>query len=247
VDDDLASLKIPRHVAVIMDGNGRWAQERGLSRLEGHYAGRKAIHRVVEACRKFGIEVLSVYAFSAENWRRPTKEIEGLFQLIETALAEELEDLCRDEVRFVPSGRLGELPESLQRTLEKARIATAENEGLILNLLVNYGGRAEIVDAARKLVKEAKAGQLDPEAIGEELFSQYLYAPELPDPDLVIRPGGEQRLSNFLVWETAYAELVTMEVLWPDFGEEHLLEAIREYGRRQRRFGSLVQSDHSAQ
>ena len=236
---DLSGLSIPRHVAVIMDGNGRWAQQRGLPRLEGHLAGRHATRRVVEAASDFGVQVFSLYAFSTENWSRPSQEVTGLLDLIEGALLEELSDLCRNNVRLVPTGRLGELPESLQRTLAQVQQDTAGNTGLVLNLLVNYGGRAEIVDAARRFAERVQAGLAQPADLSEAELSRYLYAPELPDPDVLIRPGGEQRVSNFLLWEIAYTEIVTLDVLWPDFGAEHLLEAIREYNRRRRRYGGI--------
>jgi undecaprenyl diphosphate synthase len=243
---DLDGLKVPRHIAIIMDGNGRWAQQRGLPRLQGHYEGRKATRRVVQACVDVKIEALSVYAFSVENWSRPLEEVEGLLELMATALEEELTDLCRNEVRLVVSGRLGEVPEELQQVIQRARRRTAENQGLVLNLLINYGGRAEISDAARAFARRVQAGEIAPEALTEQTLREYLYRPELADPDLVIRPGGEQRISNFLLWEIAYSELVYQDVLWPDYGEEHLLEAIREYSRRQRRYGGVVDTDSEA-
>lgn len=243
MDEALRGLTVPRHIAIIMDGNGRWAQQRGLPRLQGHFEGRKATRRVVEACVEFGVEVLSVYAFSAENWRRPVEEVQGLLALIESALQEELADLCGNNVRLIPTGRLGELPESLQQVLEKARQETASNNGLTLNLLVNYGGRAEIVDAARSFARRVQARLAAPDDLNEEVLRQYLYAPDLPDPDLVIRPGGEQRLSNFLLWQVAYSELVVMDVLWPDFGREHLMAAIVEFNRRERRFGGVADTE----
>jgi undecaprenyl diphosphate synthase len=171
------------------------------------------------------------------------EEVQGLMELIQTALAEELAELHQNNVRVVASGRLGELPDGLQEVLMKARQETAENTGLVLNMLVDYGGRAEIVDAARHFAEEVQAGRADPANLNEETFVRGLYCPDLPYPDLVIRPGGEKRISNFLIWETAYAELVFTDVLWPDFGEEHLLEAIREFSHRQRRFGGLSQPD----
>lgn len=239
VTEDLTGLNLPRHIAIIMDGNGRWAQQRGLPRLQGHYEGRKATRRVVEACVDWKIGALSVYAFSVENWRRPLEEVEGLLELMTTALEEELADLCRNDVRLLASGRLGELPDPLQQVLNVAVRRTAGNRGLVLNLLVNYGGRAEIVDAARALARQVQSGAMTPEGLTEGTLSRYLYAPDLPDPDLIIRPGGEQRLSNFLLWEAAYSELVYQDVLWPDYTRVHLLEAIREFSRRQRRYGGV--------
>ena len=245
-DPDLTELNLPRHIAVIMDGNGRWAQQRGLPRLQGHYEGRKATKRVVEACVDWKIGALSVYAFSVENWRRPLEEVEGLLELMSTALEEELTDLGRNDVRVVVSGRLGELPERLQEVIARARRDTAHNGGLVLNLLINYGGRAEIADAARAFARRVSAGEVAPEALTEESLREYLYVPELPDPDLVIRPGGEQRVSNFLLWELAYSELIYQDVLWPDYTEEHLLAAIREYTHRQRRYGGVVDTESEA-
>jgi undecaprenyl diphosphate synthase len=243
VHSDLEGLMVPKHIAIIMDGNGRWAEQRGLPRLAGHVAGREATRRVVEACRDYQIGALSIYAFSIENWRRPLEEVQGLMELIETALTEELDDLHRNNVRVVASGRLGELPDGLQTILQQARQETADNTGLVLNMLIDYGGRAEIVDAARRFAERVQAGEADPANLNEETFVQGLYCPDLPEPDLVIRPGGEKRISNFLLWEIAYAELVFMDVLWPDFDEPHLLEAIQEFSRRARRFGGLSQPD----
>lgn len=242
-EGQLADLQIPQHIAIIMDGNGRWATQRGLPRMQGHLEGHKATHRVVEACSELGVGVLSIYAFSVENWQRPAAEVTGLMRLIEQALREELDDLHRNNIRFIASGRLSELPASLQRLIVEAQERTAENTGLVLNLLVNYGGRAEIADAAQTLARRVKAGEIDPDQITEELMGQHLYAPQLPDPDMLLRPGGEMRMSNFLLWEIAYSEIVVMPVLWPDFTKEHLIEAIREYNRRQRRFGGVT-TDH---
>ncbi len=240
---ELTGLNLPQHIAIIMDGNGRWAQQRGLPRLQGHYQGREATRQVVQTCVNWQIPALSVYAFSVENWRRPLEEVEGLLALVTESLEEELAVLRRNNVRVIPNGRLGELPEQMQLVLARARQATAANEGLVLNLLLNYGGRAEIVDAARAFARSVQAGERRPEDLTEESFQEYLYTPELPYPDLVIRPGGEHRLSNFLIWEIAYAELVYQDVLWPDYREEHLLEAIREYSNRQRRFGGVVDTE----
>lgn len=242
-ESQLTGLEIPRHIAIVMDGNGRWAAQRGLPRMQGHFAGHKATRRAVEACAEVGVEVLSIYAFSVENWQRPAAEVEGLMELIEQAMREELDDLDRNNVRFIASGRLHELPPSLQQALAEAEARTANNTGLVLNLLVNYGGRAEIADAAQALAQKVKTGEIDPAEITEDVLGQYLYAPQLPDPDLLLRPGGEKRVSNFLLWEIAYAEIIVMPVLWPDFTKEHLIEAIREYNRRQRRFGRVTTGD----
>jgi len=235
----VSGLRLPRHIAIVMDGNGRWAQQRGLPRVQGHIEGRKATKRTVRACAAIGIEVLSLYAFSVENWRRPPEEVNAILRLIATALEEELDELDANNVRFRASGRLHETPEYLQQVLCRAEERTANNTGLVLNLCVNYGGRAEIVDAARALAAETAAGHLDPASIGEATFASHLYQPELPDPDLLLRPGGETRVSNFLLWQIAYAEVIILPTLWPDFREEHLAEALVEYSRRQRRFGGV--------
>ncbi|MCX7599952.1 MAG: polyprenyl diphosphate synthase, partial [Armatimonadetes bacterium] len=215
-------------------------QQRGLPRIQGHFEGRKATKRTVRACAAIGIEVLSLYAFSVENWRRPHEEVNAILRLIATALEEELAELDANNVRFRASGRLVELPEYLQQILQKGEERTADNTGLILNLCVNYGGRAEIVDAARNIVARAAAGDLDPASIDETIFAQHLYQPDLPDPDLLLRPGGETRVSNFLLWQVAYSEVIILPVLWPDFREEHLADALVEYSRRQRRFGGVT-------
>ena len=201
--------------------------------------GRQATARCVEACNDIGVKALSVYAFSVENWRRPFEEVEGLMALIETATRDEIRRLHENNIRLVASGRLSELPATLQRALAEGREGTSRNTGMVLNILINYGGRAEIVDAARRMARRVGEGELDPDTIDEEVFREHLYAPELPDPDLLLRPGGEIRISNFLLWEIAYSEIIVMPVLWPDFTEDHLVEAIAEFNHRNRRFGGL--------
>ena len=238
-----ADCKIPAHIAIIMDGNGRWAEQHGLSRMDGHLAGRNAAWRVIGLCTKLGVEVLSLYTFSAQNWQRPTPEVEGLMELIEVAVHEELQAAVAEDIRFVASGRREALPRSLRRVLDEVEEDTAGNQGLTLNLLINYGGRAEIIDATRALAQQVEAGDISPADIDEQLFADQLYAPDLPDPDLIIRPGGEMRISNFLLWQIAYAELVVMPVLWPDFSVTHLIDAITEYNTRQRRFGRVLEGD----
>jgi undecaprenyl diphosphate synthase len=237
------NLVIPRHIAVVMDGNGRWAKQRGLPRIAGHYEGRKATKRVVEACKDLRVGALSVYAFSTENWGRPEDEVSGLMALIEHALAEELQELTEVNVQVRASGRLGQLPVSMQKVLSDSIAATANNTGLILNLCINYGGRAELVDAARKLIAEAQAGKLEPQQVDFAHIQSALYQADLPDVELFLRPGREMRVSNFLLWQIAYAEMVIMDVLWPDFAEEHLLEALRVFSGRQRRFGQVVEEE----
>jgi undecaprenyl diphosphate synthase len=239
----IASLEgytLPRHIAVIMDGNGRWARQRGLPRLHGHLEGRVAAKRCVALCVDLGIEALSMYAFSSENWRRPEEEVRGIMSLLEASIREETDELVEANIQLRASGRLHELPQSLREAIEEACTRTAGNTGMVLNLLINYGGRTEIVDAARRLAAEAAAGRLDPQTIDEATFASALYAPDLPDPDLIIRPGGEMRISNFLLWEVAYSEMVVLPVLWPDFSAQHLRDAIIEFNHRQRRFGGVV-------
>ena len=234
---DLSAM--PRHIAVVMDGNGRWAKQRGLSRIEGHYEGRKATRRLVEECVDLNLEFLTIYTFSTENWSRSKEEVEGLMFLIRTALAAEIEDLNRNNIRIAASGRLHELPEALQETLAEGQASTAGNTGMVLNMAINYSGRAEIVDACRRMAEDAAAGRLKPEEIGDEAFRERLYHPEIPDVDLFIRPGGEMRVSNFLLWQIAYAEIFVLPVLWPDFRKEHLHEALAWYAARERRFGAV--------
>jgi len=234
----LEGLQIPTHIAVIMDGNGRWAEEHGLTRLQGHAAGRRATKRLVQAAIEFGIKVVSVYAFSTENWRRSGDEVEGLMMLIEEALREELKGLQEQQVRVVASGRLHQLPPSLQELLAKSAQDTADNQELTLNLCLNYGGRGEIADAAAAIAADAQAGKIEPSEVDAELVAAYLYHPELPDPDLLIRTSGELRLSNFLLYQIAYSEMVVLPLYWPDFDAYSLLEAVEEFNQRQRRFGA---------
>ncbi len=241
--EQIAGLTIPAHIAIIMDGNGRWAEQRNLDRIHGHFEGRKATRRIVEACQDFGVQALSLYAFSTENWTRPAAEVSGLMQLIASSLREELDELTANEIVFQASGRLEQLPPELQKELREVREITADNDGLVLNLCVNYGGRAEIVDATRAIARAVLNGEMDADLISEQDVRDNLYAAHLPDVDLLIRPGGEKRLSNFLLWETAYAELVLMDVLWPDFQVEHLIEAITTFNARQRRFGSVIKEE----
>lgn len=230
--------RMPTHIAIIMDGNGRWARERGLSVHHGHQAGREAVKRVIKACLQLGIPYLTVYAFSTENWRRPTSEVNFLMKLLEQAIEDELDELKRTGVRVRVIGRLNEqLPEALIRKVRHVIEETKHNRKLTFTVALNYGGRAEIIDAARKLASEAAAGRLDPRSITEENFHEFLYTNGTPDPDLVIRTGGEMRLSNFLLWQLAYAEFVSTPVYWPDFDKTELLRAIIEYQRRERRFG----------
>lgn len=231
---------LPRHIAVIMDGNGRWATQRGLPRIMGHQAGSESVRRVVEGCRLLGIEILTLYTFSVENWRRPADEVQALMHLIETVIRREIDALDEAGVRVEVLGRVHELPPSLQEELRRDVERTRHNKDLILNLAINYGGRAEIVDAARTLARAVKEGRLDPDAIDEETFARALYTRSLPDPDLLIRTAGEQRISNFLLWQIAYTELWVTDIPWPDFGQRELFQAVADFQHRQRKFGGLA-------
>ena len=227
--------RLPRHVAVIMDGNGRWARNRRLPRIAGHRAGIVSVRETVESCVQLGISALTVYAFSKENWKRPKSEIDFLMDLLCEYMRAELENLRANNVRVSVIGRLGEMPATVQRELRIGVEATAQNTGLLLNLALSYGGRAEIVDAMRAMVRRG----IRAEDIDEEAIARCLYTAGQPDPDLVIRTGGEMRVSNFLLWQIAYAELVVTDVLWPDFRKRDLLLALLEFQRRERRFGGL--------
>ncbi|HSG85762.1 MAG TPA: polyprenyl diphosphate synthase [Candidatus Limnocylindrales bacterium] len=229
----LAPGELPRHVAIIMDGNRRWARSRGVPELEGHAAGVEAIRSVLRHAVRRGIAVLTLYAFSRENWARPDDEVVGLFALLEQAIREETSELRSQGVRVRLLGRLEELPAETRRSIEEALDATSGGERLTLNIAFNYAGRTELVDAIRRIV----ASGVEPDDIDEATVAEALYTKGLPDPDLVIRTGGEQRLSNFLIWQSAYAELYTCPDLWPDFGPDAFDAALLEFARRTRRFG----------
>jgi len=231
------ALRPPRHVAVIMDGNGRWATARGLPRVLGHRAGAQAVRRIVEACCELGVKALTLYAFSWENRDRPPGEIHELMGLLGEFLRRETPTLLENRIRLRAIGRLEELPAGVIAHLCRVIDQTAPFDRMTLTLALGYGGRQEIVDAARRLVELVRRGELRPDQIDEAAFAQQLYAPDLPDPDLLIRTSGEQRLSNFLLWQSSYAELYTTPTLWPDFGKADLAEALAEYERRERRFG----------
>lgn len=228
---------LPQHVAIIMDGNGRWARSKGWGRLLGHREGYRTLRRVLLAASELGVRYLTVYAFSAENWRRPQDEVSGLMALIEQAAKDELRTMHQNNVRVKVAGRLEDVPETLRRALVAGIETTRANSGITFTLAVNYGGRAEIVDAVRDIV----ASGVEPEDITEELISAHLYNPEQPEPDLMVRTAGEMRWSNFLIWQSAYCELFVTDVAWPDFQPVHLLEAVREYQRRTRKFGAVVE------
>lgn len=231
--DSLSS--VPYHIGIIMDGNGRWAQEHGLPRLEGHRAGTDNLRRVLEACGEYGIKIVTIYAFSTENWQRPLDEVKGLMGILERVMEKEVENLHREGVRLRHIGEMQGLSDKLRRAVLDAIELTKDNEGLTLNVAFNYGGRAEIVRGARRLLED----DVDPGSVDEELFGRYLYTAGMPDPDLIIRTGGEMRLSNFLIWQSAYAEYYSTPTYWPDFDKEELAKALQAYAQRDRRFGRL--------
>ena len=229
--------RLPAHVAVIMDGNGRWAAQRHLPRVEGHRAGIDSVREVVEGSARLGIQVLTLYAFSLENWKRPAAEVSTLMLLLKRYLRSELNTLLRNNIRFKVVGRIEDLARDIQRELHDAEDKTAANSGMLFNIALNYGGRAEIVEAARRVIVD----RIPPDALDEARFASYLYTAGQPDPDLLIRTSGEMRVSNFLLWQIAYAEIWVTDTLWPDFRKRHLLEAIVAYQKRDRRYGGINQ------
>ena len=231
------------HVAIIMDGNGRWAKARGLPRTLGHRSGVNALKRTVEAAPDLGVDRLTVFGFSTENWRRPAREVSELMSLLKAYIESDLARLERENVRVRILGRRSGLSPDIQEIIERAETRTAGNSRFLLQVAFNYGGRPDIVDAARRLAEEVRAGRLDPAQIDEALFEQHLSSFEGGAPDLIVRTSGERRLSNFLLWETAYAELVFQDVLWPDYGRQHLAAAIEEFRGRERRFGGAEVDD----
>jgi undecaprenyl diphosphate synthase len=233
----LDPTKIPRHVAIIPDGNGRWAESRGLARNEGHARGVEVVREVVEAAHELGVRHLTLYAFSMENWGRPTEEVDAIMRLMERYLQRETGELVERGVRVRAIGRLELLKPHLQRRVRDLVRRTETNAEMVLTFALSYSGRSELVDAARRLARAAEAGQIDPEAIDEKALQMHLYAPDLPDPDLLIRTGGEHRVSNFLLWQIAYTELWTSDALWPDFSRAEFERALLEYQLRERRFG----------
>ena len=227
------------HVAIIMDGNGRWARSHGLKRIDGHKAAEKAIHDAVQYCGETGVEYLTLYAFSTENWKRPKAEVLFIMTLLKSFIKRNIDNLNRNRVRIRATGRLDDLPRGPLKELRSAMIRTGSNEGLNLILALSYGGRAEITDAMRKIAQDIKAGRMQASDITEDTIASCMYLPDVPDPDIIIRTSGEQRLSNFLLWESAYSELYFTDVLWPDFRRVHLEEAFEDYRSRRRRFGDL--------
>jgi undecaprenyl diphosphate synthase len=233
--DKSALTKIPAHVAVIMDGNGRWARQRGLSRNEGHRAGTENMRRVLHAAVEYGIQVLTIYAFSTENWGRPNDEVHGLLKIFEEFIAREVMDLHKNGVKLRHQGTLEGISDEMKHAVRQAIELTKDNTRITLNVAFNYGGRTEILDAIRRMIRD----QVPPEKLDEALFATYLYSAGLPDPDLVIRTAGEMRLSNFLIWQSAYAEYYSTPTYWPDFDKPELYKALLAFSQRQRRFGKL--------
>lgn len=234
-DEATALARIPRHVAIIMDGNGRWARARGLPRAAGHRAGTQNIRPVLEACVEYGIEVLTIYAFSTENWGRPSQEVRGLMRLLEQTITEQLPELHAKGVQIRHSGSLERVSRALKNKIQEALELTKANQRIILNVAFNYGGRAEILQAVRRIIADG----VPAEEVDEALFTRYLYTAGLPDPDLIIRTAGEMRLSNFLIWQSAYAEYYSTPTYWPDFDRAELYRALQAYAARERRFGRL--------
>jgi undecaprenyl diphosphate synthase len=234
-DQSTAQLRVPYHLAIIMDGNGRWAKERGLPRLAGHRAGTENLRRVLRYCQELDIRILTIYAFSTENWERPPSEVRGLMSIMERVIDRELDELHANGVQIRHLGRLEGVSERFQRKIKHALEVTAHNDRFILNVAFNYGGRAELVDAIRKMI----ADDVPADQVDEELLSRYLYTQGLPDPDLIVRTSGELRVSNFLLWQGAYAEYYVTPTYWPDFDRQELLLALKQFSKRERRFGGL--------
>jgi len=232
---------LPRHVAIIMDGNGRWAQRRGLSRIEGHKRGKDSVRAVVETSRRIGIQYLSLFAFSTENWNRPRREIDALMGLLRRYLRTELNKMMKNEIRLLPIGDTSRLPIALQRDLQTTVDRTSHNRRMTILLALSYGGREEIVQAARALARDVRSGRLDPDSVDEDVFGGYLHTTGVPDPDLLIRTSGEMRISNFFLWQSAYTEIYVTDTLWPDFREPQFIAALAEYQQRERRFGRITE------
>ncbi len=231
--------QIPQHIAIIMDGNGRWAKQRGLPRVAGHREGINAVRDVVEACAELNVQVLTLYTFSTENWRRPKEEVSALMKLLIRTLQKEINDLIRNNVKLMTIGEIETLPRDVYLEIQEGIQATQQNTGLILNLALSYGGREEILSAVQNIVIQVKEGHLKCEDVDDRLLRQHLYTAEIPDPDLLIRTSGELRISNFLLWQMAYTEIYITHVLWPDFRKKDLYKAIEDYQARERRFGKV--------
>jgi undecaprenyl diphosphate synthase len=236
---DLDPQNLPAHIAVIMDGNGRWAKKRFLNRIKGHEKGSETVRTVVRTCREIGIRVLTLYAFSTENWQRPRSEIIALMALLKKFLISERKEMLDNNIRLNAIGQIERLPEDVRQELHRSIRLTEKNSGMILNLALSYGGRAEIVKAVKEIAQDIKTGHIDADSITPDLISKHLYTQEMPDPDLLIRTSGEMRISNFLLWQIAYTEICVTDTLWPDFGKDELLQILKNYQKRERRFGKV--------
>jgi len=237
--DELNMQNLPKHIAIIMDGNGRWAKKKGLPRIAGHWAGAEALRDIVSTCCKLNIKVLSVFAFSSENWKRPVQEVNAIMNLLLYYLKKEVDSLHENNVRIHVSGNWEELPQRIVEQIKASIQQTRNNTGLVLNIVLNYGGRKEILTACKKLGEELLSGKISINDIDERTFEKCLYTRDLPDPDLLIRPSGELRISNFLLWQIAYTELWFTNICWPDFKSDDLLQAICDYQKRERRYGGI--------
>ncbi|GJQ44216.1 MAG: isoprenyl transferase [Ignavibacteriaceae bacterium] len=233
------SGEIPKHIAIIMDGNGRWAKKRGLPRVAGHKRGVDTVKDIVEACAEIGVKYLTLYTFSTENWKRPKEEVSTLMRLLLNSLRDRVDELCENDIRLTTIGDTESLPYEVQKQLKADIERTKNNKKMILNLALSYSGRWEIIEAVKKISKAVEKGDLKPDEINEQLFSKFLTTKDLPDPDLVIRTSGEFRVSNFLLWQIAYSEFVITDIYWPDFNRHHLYESIRAFQKRERRFGKV--------
>ena len=237
LDDRIDTTRLPGHIAIIMDGNGRWAKRHGKAKVQGHEAGARSVRVAIETCRKLGISALSLYAFSTENWQRPKVEVTALFRLMSKYIHREIDELDGNNIRIRFMGRLDDLPKQAVKDLDYCLTRTKDNTSLSVNLAINYGGRAEIVDASRRIAQDVAEGKLDANDLDEEAYARYLYLPEFSDVDLLIRTSGEMRISNFMLWQLSYAEIVVQDVYWPDFSEQDLCDAVIEFQGRTRRYG----------
>ncbi len=238
-ENGLDMARLPSHVAIIMDGNGRWAQKKLLNRVKGHERGADTVRMVVRSCREIGVPFLTLYAFSTENWQRPKTEVTALMALLKKFLVSERQEMVVNNIRFNVIGEIARLPQAVQDEIQRTRDATKRNSGMCLSLALSYGGRAELVKAVREIADDVKAGRLNPDAITPETVARHLYTADIPDPELLIRTSGEMRISNFLLWQIAYAEIHVTNTLWPDFTREELIQILKEYQGRERRFGRV--------
>ena len=239
--EEIDQKNLPHHIAIIMDGNGRWAKKKSLNRIKGHLKGVDAVREVIKACRELGVKILTLYAFSVENWKRPKEEVSALMKLLKEYLIKERDEMVKNRIRICAIGRIEDLPPDVQATLKETIKKTAHCDGMVLNLALSYGGRSEIIHAVQEILRDVQGGKIRPEDLNFHRFSQYLWTQGIPDPDLLIRTSGEFRISNFLLWQIAYTELYVTETLWPDFDRGELMKAIVDYQSRERRFGMTTE------